>query len=96
MAPSHSTPDSVSKTIQQITVLLNSIDNKVLLAYHEYLARVVTREGHSTEEGVHYASVCHLMALKVVQQVERNTRNVRDYYKNRLDVERRTTGDKHT
>jgi hypothetical protein len=41
MAPSHSTPESVSKTIQHIVFLIDTIDNKALLAYHNYVSREI-------------------------------------------------------
>lgn len=68
MAPSHSTPQQVSQTMKQVITLIDSIDNKVLLAYYEYLGAQMRRSGYRGEYDVEYAMLTPLFALKVVQQ----------------------------
>lgn len=80
MAPSHSTPDKCKKTINQIVALIDTFDNKALLAYHDYLARMVTKDGITSEYRVHHTIVCQLMALKIQLQYERNQTNKITHY----------------
>lgn len=71
MAPSHSTPEQVSKTIQQIIFLIDTIDNKALLAYHEYVARNIRARTSVSELDVEYDLLAHIFAFKVVLQNRR-------------------------
>ncbi len=74
MSPSHSTPNQVSKTIEQIIFLIDTIDNKVLLAYHDYVAKQVRKPGYDYTLNNQYALLHHIYALKIVLQSERRNR----------------------
>lgn len=76
MAPSHSTPAQVSKTIEHIIFLLDTIDNKVLAAYHDYVARKVRDNNYDGSLNNQYALLHHIYALKVVLQSERRNRDI--------------------
>lgn len=81
MAPSHSNPKQCAATVNQIVALLQSFDNKVLIAYHAMLARQVSVEGVTSEQREMYLIVCQLMALKIQLQNERNLQNELAHYK---------------
>ena len=87
MAPSHSTPEQCAKIIRDILYLVDSIDNKVLVAYHDYLARKVTYEGQSSEELQQHSVVCTLMALKIQRQFTRNQANLITHYQKKESAE---------
>lgn len=75
MAPSHSSPEQVGKTIEQIIFLIDTVDNKVLLAYHEWLSRAVREHSHSGAYDAQFALLTHLFALKILLQNERRKRS---------------------
>ncbi len=68
MAPSHSKPEQVQTTINQMIFLLDTIDNKVLLAYHDYVASKVRDHSYSGVHDEQYAILAHIIALKIVLQ----------------------------
>lgn len=71
MAPSHSKPEQVAQTMKQIIALLDSVDNKVLIAYYEYLGAQMRRRGYLGEYDVEYSLLTPLFAWKVIQQRSR-------------------------
>ena len=78
MAPSHSKPEQVSAVMKQIIVLLDSIDNKVLIAYYEWLGAQVRKKGYMGEYDIEYALLTPLFAWKVVQQNARRLAKQRE------------------
>lgn len=81
MAPSHSTPAHCSKTLYQIITLMDSFDNKSLIAYRDYVARSVAQHGYDGSLDNEYALLNHLIALKVTLQHQRNISNELKYLK---------------
>lgn len=73
MAPSHSTPQAVAKTIKQIMTLVDSIDNKSMLAYHKYILRSIIAKdtAYDGEYDSELALLDHMLGVKVTLQSER-------------------------
>jgi hypothetical protein len=90
MAPSHSTPQQVSKTIDHIITLLDSIDNKVLAAYHDYVAMQVRKKDYDYSLNNQYALLHHIYAIKVVLQTERRDRAIATTLRDNYTRERTT------
>lgn len=83
MAPSHSTPEQCHKTVNHIITLMDSFDNKSLLAYRDYVARSVTQHGYDGSLDNEYALLNHLIALKVTLQHQRNISNELKHFKDK-------------
>lgn len=83
MPPSHSTPEKCQKTLHQIITLMDSFDNKCLLAYRDYVARTVAQNGYDGVLDNEYALLNHLIALKVTLQNARNISNELKYRKDK-------------
>lgn len=76
MAPSQSTPQQVSNVMKQIIMLIDSVDNKVLLAYYDMIAKKVREHTYSGVFDTEYGIITHLFALKVIIQNERRKNGV--------------------
>lgn len=74
MAPSQSNPEQVSKVIHQIVFLLDTIDNKVLIAYHDFIAAKVRSHAYTGMYDDEYALLQHIFGLKIVLQNRRRER----------------------